>query len=55
MGVVRGREKCVTGDVIEREGIDDYELSVSPSGWMEKKRWKKQREKRTETAEKSGS
>lgn len=33
---VRGREKCVTGDVIEREGIDDYEVSVSPSGWKKK-------------------
>lgn len=33
---VRGRESCVTGDVIEREGIDDYEVSVSPSGWKKK-------------------
>lgn len=47
MVFVRSREKCVTGDVIEREGIDDYEVSVSPSGWK-KKRWKKQREKRAE-------
>lgn len=55
MGVVRGREKCVTGDVIERKGIDDYELSVSPSGWVEKKRWKNSKEKRVETAEIDGS